>query len=525
MKRIKNLTSILSLVVMSLFITSCGGSNTETDDTVYLHVYNWQDYIYQYDPDNGYEEKDMVDQFEDYINADENKAKYGLTKNVSVIYDTFDTNETMYNELKLNKSSYDLICPSDYMIQKLALNLANIDSCAIQKIDYDKVPNYKKYVSKFLTEQNMDKVLIDETDSSKGVLSDYALGYMWGTLGILYNPSYGNMANAGYDEETVISDFTQPNSWDVLWENSTYASSASIKDSIRDTYAMGIMHVYSDEFKEIYEQHENGTLNDSDYHDKVSELFNKCDDTTIDNVGSALKELKNDIYGFEVDTGKTDIVTGKVGVNLAWSGDAVYSMDQAEEQENYLYYALPSYGANIWFDGWCIPESVTGEHLSAAYAFLDFISSPSSAAMNMDYIGYTPFIAGDDVLSLVHDWYDSDDETDVVSEPYDLSYFFEGTLENADSDPEIYCYTDQVERQLHAQYPQEKEISHLAMMKDFGRQNDKVVTMWEDVKVNPLPIWVTIIVIVALVGGVAYLGSYRVIKKYRIKKRKALREK
>ncbi|MFA7111603.1 MAG: hypothetical protein WC174_04475, partial [Bacilli bacterium] len=114
---------------------------------------------------------------------------------------------------------------------------------------------------------------------------------------------------------------------------------------------------------------------------------------------------------------------------------------------------------------------------------------------------------------------------DVVSEPYDLSYFFEGTLENADSDPEIYCYTDQVERQLHAQYPQEKEISHLAMMKDFGRQNDKVVTMWEDVKVNPLPIWVTIIVIVALVGGVAYLGSYRVIKKYRIKKRKALREK
>ncbi len=521
MKLSKLFAIVGSFLVTGLTATSCG--TNYSDDTVYLHVYNWQDYIYQYDPESeSYDDPDMIEQFENFINQPENMKTYGLTKKVSVIYDTFDTPETMYNELKLNKTSYDLMAPSDYMIQKLALNLDGLTSTRIQKIDMSRVPNYSKYASKFLI-NNLKGVLIDENDPSKGTLNDYALGYMWGTLGLVYNPGAQTLVNKGYTEEQVIEDFTQPDSWNVLWENDDYAKIASIKDSIRDTYSMGIMHVYNDEFKELQEKYESGELDKDTYKQKINAIFNRSDDKTISLVQSALIELKDRIYGFEVDTGKTDIVTGKVGVNLAWSGDAVYSMDQAEEYGQYFYYSLPSYGANIWFDGWCIPESCQGQNLAAAYAFIDFLSIPSKAAMNMDYIGYSSFIAGDEVLNLIHDWYDAEEGEETVE--YDLGYFFDGTLEDEESDTIIRCLPEQTKRQLHAQYPEESEIDHLCIMKDFGRANDSIVTMWENVKVNPLPIWVTIIVITSLVVFIGYLACYKLIKKARIKHRKSLRAK
>jgi spermidine/putrescine transport system substrate-binding protein len=520
MKNKKIFSLIATLAFVSLMsLTSCAGAG-DSDDTVYLHVYNWADYIYQNDPENGYEDDDMVTQFENYINTPENKKTYGLTKNVKVVYDTFDTPETMYNELKLNKTSYDMMCPSDYMIQKLALNLDGLSSTRIQKIDYSKLINYSKYVSPFLTD-NLKAVNISDSDASKGTLYDYACGYMWGTLGLVYNPGAQTLVDKGYETEAVINDFSKPDAWNVLWENDDYARIASIKDSIRDTYSMGIMHVFSDEFKDLASKYASGTISKEEYKTKINSIFNRSDKETVAKVQAALIELKDRIYGFEVDTGKTDIATGKVGVNLAWSGDAVYSMDQAEEYDQYFYYALPSYGANIWFDGWCIPESVTGEHLSAVYAFLDFLSIPKNAAANMNYIGYTPFIAGDEVLSQVHEWYDSEDTANAVD--YDLSYFFNGTLNDAESDPIIHTDSEQTKRQLHAQYPEAEEIDHLCIMKDFGVNNDSIVTMWENVKVNPLPIWVTIIVLVSIILFVAYLGSYGLIRKAVLKHRRKLR--
>jgi len=519
-KKIISLIATLSFVSL-MSLSSCAGAG-DSDDTVYLHVYNWADYIYQNDPENGYEDPDMVEQFEEYVNTPEMKEYYGLTKNVKVVYDTFDTPETMYNELKLNKTSYDLMAPSDYMIQKLALNLDGLTSTRIQKINHNdpRLANYKNYVSPFLID-NLKSVNIDDADPSKGTLNDYSCGYMWGTLGMVYNPGAKTLEEKGYDSDTVIEDFSQPDAWKLLWENDDYSRISSIKDSIRDTYSMGIMYVFNDEFKSLAEGYADGSLTKEEYKVKVNEIFNRCDKDTVSKVQDALIKLKDRIYGFEVDTGKTDIITGKVGINLAWSGDAVYSMDQAEEYEQYFYYALPSYGANIWFDGWIIPESVTGDHLSAAYALIDFLSIPKNAAANMDYIGYTPFIAGDEVLAQVHEWYDAEDETNAQA--YDLSYFFDGTLDSEESDPVIMTDPEQTKRQLHAQYPEESEIDHLCIMKDFGKNNDSIVTMWENVKVNPLPIWVTIIVLVSIACFLAYLGSYGLIRKAVLKHRRKLR--
>ena len=207
-------------------------------------------------------------------------------------------------------------------------------------------------------------------------------------------------------------------------------------------------------------------------------------------------------------------------------------MDTAEENDVLLYFAIPSYCCNIWFDAFSILSEVKDERLDAAYSFLDFISSPLIASENMDYVGYTPFIAGDDVFSLVEDWYEARDvdENDEYIEtegtiPYDLSYFFR-TNEDDETEYVVYVEEDQINRQMRAQYPMEEDLPHLAIMQDFGEtQNNKIVSMWEKVKVNPLPIWVVIIVVGGFVGLLSFFGSYKLIKKAKIRKRKKLREK
>ena len=79
-------------------------------------------------------------------------------------------------------------------------------------------------------------------------------------------------------------------------------------------------------------------------------------------------------------------------------------------------------------------------------------------------------------------------------------------------------------RSLVAQYPETKNIDYLYVMRDFGDQNNAIVSMWENVKVNPLPVWVVVLLVIFLVGVVAYLGSYKLIRKYKLKKRKELRK-
>lgn len=516
----KKLNILLSSLLTIFALTSCGAENVTNEDVTYLRVYSCEDYIYMNDPDEGYDLPDMTEQFEEWVNDPEIKAQYGIKNRVEVIYDTFDTLETMYNQLKLAKTQYDIVCPSDYMVQRLALNKDGLASTNLQQIDYSKLYYYNEYVSPFLVD-TLSSVSIDKEDESKGTLYDYSVGYMWGTLGLVYNPEFD--AFSDYDVDDIIDDFSSPDAWSLLWNNDDYAKAAQIKDSIRDTYAMGILHVYGEDFAALGEQYANGDLTQEEYKTLMSELFNRHDAETIKKVQEALIELKTRIYGFEVDTGKADLVTGKVGVGLQWSGDAVYSLDTAEEDDYYLYYALPEYGANIWFDGWAIMEQSSGDNLAAAYAWLDFMSIPENAANNMDYIGYTSFIAGDEVLDLIHDWYDAEDEESAVE--YDLSYFFEGTLSEYDiEDAIILTDEEQVYRQLHAQYPSIDEIDHLVIMQDFGSDNDTIVTMWENVKVNPLPIWVTIIVVASIVLFIAYLGSYPILRRRTLNKRKKLRE-
>lgn len=545
--RKKNISALfLALTIISSnALTSCGELTTKTNEIV-LNVYNSADYIKEDDADTN--EKGLITQFEDYCLKEYNQK-------VRINYSTFDTNETMLSELKTGKANYDLVCPSDYVIQKM------IKEDMIEPFIEEDTPNYNQYVSPFVKEKMNDI----EVNGKKNIVNQYARGYMWGTLGILYNSNYKALKNRNITSEEMDEDMT---SWSSLWDKK-YNNLLAIKDSVRDTYAPGIFYTYNDDFtlndkeydglKTLKEKYESKQIDDTTYNEKITEIFNLCDDTTMNRVADNLVSLKENAFGFEVDSGKTDMVKGdKFAINIAWSGDAAYAMDLADEYNESgtiegeevdkndtsnatdLKYVLPDTGANIWFDGWVMPKG-RGDNKIWAERFVDFLSMPTNAAQNMEYIGYTSVIAGDDVLSLVQSWYDVryDEESESIDresiniddedffENYytkDIGYFFDGTLEELkEEDTIFYLDIESKNKQFDTQYPDSSILPRLAIMADFGEQNASMLLMWESVKNTSLPLWSYILILVVVILIIAAV-IFNYIRKAAVRKRRKERK-
>ena len=271
-------------------------------------------------------------------------------------------------------------------------------------------------------------------------------------------------------------------------------STLQIKDNVRDSYfaALGALKsdlLTSDAFK-----------NDPNYHDNLEKEMNDASPETIAEVQEYLQDVKKNAVSFESDSGKADMITGKVVANLQWSGDGVYTLDQADEDDFPLEFAVPEEATNIYFDGWVMLKSGVHDDAAkqqAAEAFINFTSRPDNVIRNMNYVGYTSVIAGgnDPRIFEYADWcYGAeDDETDVT--PYDLSYFFSG--EGTEGEYVIHAPTDQVERQLFAQYPDQDAISRSSIMLNFDdTQNQEINQMWISVRcydVRDIPIWVWVL--------------------------------
>lgn len=508
--------------------------------SISLNVYNWEDYMALDDEDP---ENDIASLFHEYM------LEQG--KNVTIKYSTFDTNETMLSQLKIGSVDYDLICPSDYVIQKM------IAEDLIVPFSNDSTPSYDLNVSPFIK----SKISSIKIDGKTDIVSSYCRPYMWGTLGILYNDNYSSLASRGITSKEMRQDLT---SWLSLW-NDKYDNLLAIKDSMRDSYAIGILKTYYEDFtidstsylgfKNLKIKHDNKELSDDEYNKKLTDIFNLCDDTTLSRVENELISLKKHAFGFEVDSGKTDMAKGdKFAINIAWSGDAVFAMNQADEfsatsdEKTVLKYSLPDTGANIWFDGWVIPKSSKNKEI--AEEFVDFLSHSDIAQLNMDYIGYTPVIAGDDIITSLKTTYDlrydeegvchpeyledmkevdissieslSDEEKENSYYIKDISYFFDGTLSD-DNDAVFYIKADNRYRQFDTQYIDEEILPSLCIMNDFGEQNNKMIKMWENVKNNNLPIWAycLILVITILLIG---LFVFFYIRNYLRKKRRKMRK-
>ena len=180
----------------------------------------------------------------------------------------------------------------------------------------------------------------------------------------------------------------------------------------------------------------------------------------------------------------------------------------------YLNYIVPEECSNIWFDGWVMPK---GANVELAQKFIDFLSRPENAVANMNFIGYTSAVAGDEVYEEMIDWYDESaegtpgyDEDGNALVPYDLNYFFGGTGDYGDY--VIYVSEESLNRQISAQYPTEEVIVRSAVMQHFDNETNAAVNeMWEEVKGLPIPVWayVVIAVIAALILVAALSYVYK----------------
>lgn len=498
----------------------------KSEEVLTLRVANWEEYIdlgdwgedelidiqnpYAENPDDGIIGRNsIVDDFTEWFNS----QNFGYE--IKVEYSTFGTNEDLYNRLKLG-DVYDLVCPSDYLIMKLIAEGA-VEPYSDDFLDAEDESNYyTRNVSPYIA----------------GVFSDngwtqYAACYMWGTVGVMYNPE-------------TIEDVEDINNFDILLDEDYYKQ-VTVKDNVRDAYFAALSILNKD------------TLLKGDITaEERTALLNATVEETVAAAEDILKRIKENVYSFETDSGKADMITGKVAANTQWSGDSVYIMDEAETDETNpteLWYSVPEECTNLWFDGWVmLKDGIGGDERrkQAAEAFVNFLSRPDNAVRNMYYIGYTSAIASDTMFDYF-DWYyglslDPEDEeyfdeeiTEVFE--YDVSYYFGGEkgdytiyidASTIDFDRQKYAdyktterlgeeYGNDIEytvysgiddisrgRQAFAQYPPESVIERSVVMQDFGDRLSAINQMWINVRCpdlldfNPVVVWSTAGVIVVL---------------------------
>ena len=461
-KTIYKITALFTAVflMISAFVVMPEKTEAASDEIV-IKVCNWEEYIDEGDWDEEevidlesgdiFGENSMVEDFEEWY-----YETYG--KKVRVEYSCFGTNEELYSQLTLG-DTFDLICPSDYMIMKLMAE-NKLEPLSDTFFDESIEENYYiKGVSPYIRD------VFESNEISGESWAKYAAGYMWGITGFVYNPEE-------VTEEEVST-------WSLL-NNSDFKRQVTIKDNVRDALFPTLAIMKADLITSA------DFVNDAKYKYKLSVEMNDTDKETIDKAESLLKEIRQNVYSFETDSGKADMVSGKVLANLQWSGDGVYTMDQAEEDDVYLNWATPEECTNLWFDGWVMLKSgINGneEKKHAAESFINFLSRPDNVVRDMYYIGYTSVISGGDDYTVFEyaDWcYGAEeDEEEVVN--YPLGYFFSG--DNADEDYIIAAPAKQTKRQLAAQYPSEEVIARSAVMQYFNDEaNARINQMWINIR-------------------------------------------
>lgn len=478
MKRFKLLAALLPVVMLTGNIPVNAG-----DDTVVLRVCNWEEYV----DEGGWEEDEVIElesgdifgeaalyeEFEDWY-----YENYG--QKVKVEYSCFGTNEELYNMLTLG-DVYDLVIPSEYMFMKLLEEDMLVPYSADFFDEEDENNYYIRNVSPFIRDT------FESNEIEGHHWNEYAAGYMWGVTGILYNA------------EEVSKEDAQ--TWRIL-DNPAYFRQITVKDNVRDTYFAALGAIKSEELLDP------SFINDPAYHDKLAAEMNDVSPETIEKSLDYLQKVRDNVYSFETDSGKADMVTGKVLANYQWSGDAVYAMDQAEEEDDVcLSFAVPDECTNLWFDAMVMLKKGISEDprkQAAAEAYVNFMSRPDNAVRNMYYIGYTSSISGgpdgDQVFEYMDYMYGAEeDEEDVVD--YDVSYFFG----ERDGEPASICApAEQMDRQLFAQYPTEDVMNRSSLMFYFdAKANADINRMWVGVRcfnIKNVPVYCWVILALAAAG-------------------------
>lgn len=422
----KNIFRMAAALILIAAVSSCASS----DRSSILKVYNWGDYI----------DEALIPEFEQWYEEQTGEE-------IKVIYQTFDINETMLSKIDKGHEDYDVVCPSDYIIERM------IKSGLVQPIgrDFGNTPNYiDSNVAPRVKEWFR---LLDVGDKDA---NDYSVGYMWGTTGILYNAKY--------------VDESDTHTWDII-RNQKYAGKIFIKDAPRDVYSPILMYLKQDELK-------SGATT-------MKKLMYDSSDESLQAVADYMADVKPLVAGWEADFGKEQMTQEKGYINFTWSGDAQWAIVEAKDLGVDLRYTVPDEGSNYWFDGWVIPKYA--KNVKAASYFINFLCRPDVAIRNMDYIGYVSVISSDEVRE-----YAEDEEF----EPQDLSYFFGEGAENMCANPTV--------------YPDKSIIDRCTLMHDWGDDSEKLIKMWSNVKGNDANVFTYLIIAAVFVAIVAFIVAKRV---------------
>ena len=257
---------------------SCQGQKRSKQKVI---VYNWGEYL---DPE-------VITMFEEETGID-------------VIYEEFETNEIMYPKVQSGAIAYDVVCPSDYMIQKM------LDNGLLAEINFDNVPNLKNIGQRY-----MDKSREFDPENK------YSVPYCWGTVGILYN-------------KTMVDE--PIDSWSILWDDK-YRDNILMQDSVRDAFGVTLKYLgYS--------------LNSTDL-DELTEAMN------------LLIVQKPLVQAYVIDQVRDKMIGNEAAIGVIYSGEAIYTQNENPDLE----YVIPKEGSNIWIDSWVIPKNAEHKENAEAF--------------------------------------------------------------------------------------------------------------------------------------------------------------
>lgn len=416
-------------IIASLILVACNDERSSI-----LKVYNWADYI----------DEELLDEFEQWYLAETGEE-------VKIIYQTFDINETMLSKIELGHEDYDVVCPSDYIIERMLKN----DLLLPLERNFGETPDWIGNVSPYISDK------FGEIEGLGKDARDYSVGYMWGTVGLIYNTKY-------------VTD-EQARSWEVL-RDPKYKNKILMKDAYRDIYTSILTALNKDAI-------------DAGEKDIKTLAFDTSEES-IALVEQYLISFKESIAGWEADFGKEQMTKELACLNLSWSGDAQWAIDEAAEIGVELAYSIPEEGSGVWFDGWVIPKYA--KNIKAASYFINFMCKPENAIRNMDMTGYVSAIGGDEILDAMSD--------STEFEAIDASYFFGENAFAAHINPIM--------------YPDRCTIERCAMMHDTD--TEALLKMWARVKGANASAW-TYILIVLVLGGLIFSV---ILKQYRQNSRK-----
>ena len=447
----------VAMMVVAVALVACNGDEARMG---VLKVYNWGDYI----------DEELIPEFEEWYFEQTGEE-------VEVIYQTFDINEVMLAKIENGQADFDVVCPSEYIIERMLRHemVLPILTPEFEAEMAERDINYFGCVSPYIKEQ------FALMEAPEGVNpNDYAVGYMWGTTGILYNKAYVTREEA--------------QTWALMFDQ-RLQDKMFVKDAFRDVYSPILIYA------KTLEARESGLLGEDEYLDidTIHELMYDSSDESIALVESYLKRMKELVAGWEADFGKEMMTQEKAWINLMWSGDAVWAIDEASEVDVELGYEVPREGSVVWFDGWVIPKYA--RNLRAARYFIDYMCMPENAIRHMDATGYVSVVATQEV-------YDSLEELCYCEpEVCDLSYFFvneDGTpIEGSEAvvaDPVL--------------YPDKSVIARSGVMHDSGDRTDKMLEMWSRVKGDNLSTGM-LVGIVLFFSVLLVWGVWRKVDKYR----------